>query len=1451
MSVPLVDLERRFVATSEGQEAGVDLDWLRFLESDTGWPQLLDFHRVVILAEAGSGKTTEMKAKAEQLRGNGRSAFYMTVRDLGDDGLPGALDPGIEPQFQAWLNSDLPGWIFVDSVDEARLTGMELRPAIRKLARAIHGCERRAHIVLSSRYSDWDFQADKAEFDALLPYTSADPPPPPTEAELVRMVIRHEKLPQAPPPEPARVFAMAPLDEARVRTFTLRAGVENPSAFVEAVSNGGLWRFAQRPLDLGWMVEFWRDHGRLGRLSEMVEASLSARLLETNRRHGRQDDLDTTNGWSAIERVGAALTFARSTTMAAPTVDLSDGGSDAGPTLAEILPDWPSAKVTKLQSRPVFDPTTLGRTRLHNDNDGDVRAFLAARWLSRLRASGCPELVVGDLLFADIYGVAAIRPSLRKTTAWLSLLDHGIAGRAVALEPGLLLSEGDPESLSDAMRENVLASVITSFVADPGQKPIFDHDRLRRFAKPALAPQIREAWSRHGEIPAVRHLLLMLISLGRITACLDLAREAAFSDDPEEVGRIFAARALIDLSEPEDVRRYAEHLLAHAAELPAITIWDAVERLFPRQMPVAELLALLDARGDDDYGLRRLGKQLAEQLDRPEDLKALIRGLLARAEQTVSPPGGLPTSPSRGIEDAIGIAAVRLIACAPSGEVPDEVIEAWLFLKRDPHSPTWRESDAKALRLELQRTSARRRQVFWGCVDRLKARRPHLFGETITNVFQFEHVGWPCSLEISDLDWLITDGIARPEEADRQLALSAAHDLWRKTGADPGHLGKLKSLTAPAADLAATLALWLGPQPESETTRRQLAEMEAMRQRHAAESDVRDESWRAFIAEMKADPGFIRALPPPSPDNVNRALFQLWELATAACGQDGLYAWDDLTAIETVFGAELTEAFAEALIAFWRHWTPTLHLERPHGQRHTTSKIDIMALTGIGLEAQRTSNWSRAVSREDASRAAAFASLELNGFPSWLADLARDQPIAVAEGLGPETARDLDAASVEPHTWVLDRLARGDEALARALAPQILQLLQARPGVTATFAGVALDVVVKGLPIADRPVAVALVLERGQSSDLPTAAVYLAAGFALDPEQSLAALVARLDQLPPESQTDLGLELLPRVFRGADFRHPIVTFDLPFSVLVRLVEVAFGIVRIEDDSEHPGGMVYSPDPRDHAESARSAAFNRLVSLPGRATFDTLLTLASVPAFPVPPRRLHELARARALEDSEFQAWTAGDARAFEQAWEHAPKTGVELQQLAARRIQSIEHELIHGPFNQGATLKLLPNEQAVQNWVAQELRNQQVKSYGVEREPHRAEEKEPDIVLRTKAGDASLAIEIKVAESWSCVDLDNALEAQLCGRYLRAASDRHGMLLLVHQSRRPIGWQEPASGRWLTFEQLVDRLTTQAALISARTNDGPQPVIAVLDVSSLAAPPDRQTAIDLPADGRA
>jgi hypothetical protein len=152
-----VELDRQFVEVAEDKETDPELvaRFGRLTGGALSWNELLARRRVVLLAEAGSGKTTEMKARAQQQSEAEQYSFYASVEDVGRVGLSQSLRPPDRMQLDEWRSSEKEGWFFIDSVDEAKRSGVRLQTSLRALAEAIAGAERRAHIIISGRYSDW------------------------------------------------------------------------------------------------------------------------------------------------------------------------------------------------------------------------------------------------------------------------------------------------------------------------------------------------------------------------------------------------------------------------------------------------------------------------------------------------------------------------------------------------------------------------------------------------------------------------------------------------------------------------------------------------------------------------------------------------------------------------------------------------------------------------------------------------------------------------------------------------------------------------------------------------------------------------------------------------------------------------------------------------------------------------------------------------------------------------------------------------------------------------------------------------------------------------------------------------------------------------------------------------------------------------------------------------
>ena len=83
-----VELDRQFVEVAENKETDPDMvaRFGRLTGGALSWNDLLARRRVVLLAEAGSGKTTEMKSQARRLRAD-QYSFYASVEDVGRHGL--------------------------------------------------------------------------------------------------------------------------------------------------------------------------------------------------------------------------------------------------------------------------------------------------------------------------------------------------------------------------------------------------------------------------------------------------------------------------------------------------------------------------------------------------------------------------------------------------------------------------------------------------------------------------------------------------------------------------------------------------------------------------------------------------------------------------------------------------------------------------------------------------------------------------------------------------------------------------------------------------------------------------------------------------------------------------------------------------------------------------------------------------------------------------------------------------------------------------------------------------------------------------------------------------------------------------------------------------------------------------------------------------------------------
>jgi hypothetical protein len=327
----------------------------------------------------------------------------------------------------------------------------------------------------------------------------------------------------------------------------------------------------------------------------------------------------------------------------------------------------------------------------------------------------------------------------------------------------------------------------------------------------------------------------------------------------------------------------------------------------------------------------------------------------------------------------------------------------------------------------------------------------------------------------------------------------------------------------------------------------------------------------------------------------------------------------------------------------------------------------------------------------------------------------------------------------------------------------------------------------------------------------PVALVWLQGIFRFDMERGAHVLEDVLAASDASDRLTLAGNSLAALF--SDYRGEVPDIIDPTrrsATLCRLVRCAYTYVRPADDQKHEGS--YTPDARDHAESARMFLMTALQETPGLSTYRALLKLAEDPLFTGISDRLRLAARQRAAQDAEFSQLTPADVVALEHQLEVPPHDRDGLYAVMTDRLDDLAHDLAHDDFTDRRTLRTIEYEAEMQLTLAGRIRDRARGAYTVTREDEVADRKKPDIRLATVRGEQRAAIEVKIADRWTIADLELALRNQLVGQYLRHDSCRVGCLLLTYHGKKG-RWLHSESRRHLKFDDVIDQLSRIADAI--------------------------------------
>lgn len=441
----VVPLIRRFVpAKALGQ-------W-EFLHPEPGgtvqgWRALEEQYRVLVLADAGAGKTFEAKERAAKLRAEGANAFFIRIEAI-DVAFEDGFEVGTAADFVAWLASDGEAYFFLDSVDEAQLgTPRALEDAIRLFGARIQTARERARIIITSREDAWQALTDRTLVEQYLPHGA------PADAQDAK-----QKNPDETESDGVlKIYRLAGLKPDQIKLFAAHHGVD-ANAFMAAVDRGGLSSLAERPFDLKALIRKWQADGALGSRLEVLQRLIELQIAPLAAA-GASPKIAADRARSGAQALAAAVTLTGRSIVSLP--DDPNKADRVDP--AAVLPKWSQPELGALLRSGIFDDIVYASVRFRHR---EIRELLTAEWAQQLlvRPGARPE--VENLFFRNQYGEEVIVPRLRPTLCWLLLLDEGVRDRALALEPDIASEGGDPSQLPFAVRREMLAGIVAQIAAD-------------------------------------------------------------------------------------------------------------------------------------------------------------------------------------------------------------------------------------------------------------------------------------------------------------------------------------------------------------------------------------------------------------------------------------------------------------------------------------------------------------------------------------------------------------------------------------------------------------------------------------------------------------------------------------------------------------------------------------------------------------------------------------------------------------------------------------------------------------------------------------------------------------------------------------------------------------------------------------------------------------------------
>ena len=527
------------------------------------------------------------------------------------------------------------------------------------------------------------------------------------------------------------------------------------------------------------------------------------------------------------------------------------------------------------------------------------------------------------------------------------------------------------------------------------------------------------------------------------------------------------------------------------------------------------------------------------------------------------------------------------------------------------------------------------------------------------------------------------------------------------------------------------------------------------------------------------------------------------------------------------------------MMALWRVTKPQRPL-RKAGNAVTTKWVTIFSFAGVGIEADAKESWAHDLTDAEVATATLHGCRSEQGFPDWIDHLMEARPNIAVPIVVKEILREWKSTRDSGSTFLAHYANTAVPTLRELRDPLIRRLFNSTPGSVSAFDS--------GLRLLEN-----LLTSKHQRSRISNWAIkqfnrnvtadsrefalrYLALLFLCAPESGLDHMTTWINSKKGKKRKELAAVVFAALFNREDrgLASRALALASP-DTLLQLVLLSLKHIRPTDDQWHQG--VFTPDLRDRAQSARGYVLSALIDNRGESAYRHVIKLASLSSMNDRAICLLNKARSMTERDAEEAAWSEEQFLTFARDFTRPVRSALDLHHVILETLRDIDFDLKKSDASSQPLLAIYgerdkDDENALQHWLAEQLRQRASGRYHVSRETEVAERNQPDIVASGTNGLFEVAIEVKPADAYGVKKLISALDDQLAEQYLKPTSRRHGVLVLFDFGRK--GWRDPDLNQKLSFDSVV-ALLKERAKANNQNNSGPI-CLAVAPIAVNAAP---------------